>query len=49
VDRGKRSGLEIGQFSEGGAHLFHVRGGMVTRLVVYEDRHGAVADLGLTE
>ena len=45
--RGKRSGLEIGQFAAGGAHLFHVRGGMVTRLVVYEDRDRVRADLGL--
>src|SRR5207248_5748211 len=47
--RGKRSGLEIGQFGAGGAHLFHVRGGMVTRLVVFEGREGVLADLGLEE
>jgi ketosteroid isomerase-like protein len=47
--RGKRSGLEIGQFGGASAHLFHVRGGMVTRLVVYGDRHSALADLGLKE
>jgi ketosteroid isomerase-like protein len=47
--RGKRSGLQIGQFGGGSAHLFYVRGGTVTRLVVYEDRDSALADLGLKE
>jgi ketosteroid isomerase-like protein len=53
--RGKRSGLEIGQLGGSaahirtGAHLFHLRGGMVTRLVAYEDRNRALADLGLKE
>jgi ketosteroid isomerase-like protein len=47
--RGKRSGLEIGQFGASGAHLFHLRGGMVTRLVVFPDRDRALADLGLKE
>jgi ketosteroid isomerase-like protein len=47
--RGKRSGLEIGQFGAGGAHLFHVRDGMVTKLVAYEDRERALADLGIEE
>src|ERR1700736_6416350 len=31
--RGKRSGLEIRPLGESGAHLFHVRDGMVTRLL----------------
>jgi ketosteroid isomerase-like protein len=44
---GKTSGLEIGQIQRKGAHLFHVRGGKVTRLVVYFDRERALADLGL--
>jgi hypothetical protein len=43
--RGKSSGLELGQMRTDGAALFHVRGGKVSRLVVYFDR--AVADLGL--
>ncbi len=47
--RGKRSGLEIGELGKGGAHLFHVRDGMVRRLVVYDDRNQAIADLGLEE
>jgi hypothetical protein len=45
--RGKASGLEIGQMSNA-ANLFHVRGGTVSRLVLYFDRSRAFADLGLT-
>jgi ketosteroid isomerase-like protein len=45
--RGKTSGLELGQMRSEGAALFHVRGRKVTRLVIYADREGAFADLGL--
>jgi ketosteroid isomerase-like protein len=44
---GKTSGLEVAQMSQKGAHLFHIRGGKVTRLVIYLDRELAFADLGL--
>jgi ketosteroid isomerase-like protein len=45
--RGKASGLEIGRARAGQANLFHIRDGRVTRLVLYEDRDRALADLGL--
>jgi ketosteroid isomerase-like protein len=45
--RGKTSGLELGRTRATLAHLFHVRAGKVTKLVLYFDRESALADLGL--
>jgi ketosteroid isomerase-like protein len=45
--RGKLSGLEVGQLRAKGAHVFHIRGGKVTKFVRYLDRERALADLGL--
>ena len=46
--RGASSGVEIEQMGSKGAALFHLRGGKVTRLVLYTDRERALADLDLT-
>jgi ketosteroid isomerase-like protein len=46
--RGRVSGLELAQMLSDGAHLFHIRGGKVTRLVIYMNRERALADVGLT-
>jgi ketosteroid isomerase-like protein len=45
--RGKTSGLEVARMRAKGASLFEIRGGRVTRLVLYSDRERALADLGL--
>jgi hypothetical protein len=45
--RGKTGGTELTWLRGDGAHLFHIRGGAVTRLVAYSDRARALADLGL--
>jgi ketosteroid isomerase-like protein len=47
IGLGKTSGLEIGEIQTQGANVFHVRGGKVTRFIVYWDRERALADLGL--
>jgi ketosteroid isomerase-like protein len=43
--RGKKSGLELGQIRSKAARLLHVRGGKVTRLVIYLDRERALVEL----
>jgi ketosteroid isomerase-like protein len=45
--RGKASGVEIGRVTTNGANVFHVRDGVVKRLVLYWDRANAFEDLGL--
>jgi ketosteroid isomerase-like protein len=45
--RGKMSGLDLGQVQAKGAHLFRVRDGKVTKVVAYNSRDHALADLRL--
>jgi ketosteroid isomerase-like protein len=47
--RGKTSGVEVGESWARGANLFHIRDGLVRRLVLYWDRDRALADLGLED
>jgi ketosteroid isomerase-like protein len=47
--RGKASGVQLGEIRTKAANLFHVRGGKVTKLVLYVDRERGLADLGLSE
>ena len=47
--RGKASGLDVGRMGTRSAELFHLRGGKVTRLVIWAERKHAFADLGLSE
>ena len=46
---GRTSGLGLTQVGAGGASVFHLRDGKVTRFVNYFDRDRALADLGLKE
>ena len=47
--RGKTSGADISEMWTNSATLLHVRDGKVTKLVGYNSRDHALADLGLTE
>ena len=44
---GRTSGVDIGRVHTGGANLFHLRDGKVTRFALYWDRKHALTDLGL--
>jgi ketosteroid isomerase-like protein len=47
--RGRASGVDIGGVSTHGANVFHLRDGLVAKLVVYWNRENALADLGLRD
>jgi ketosteroid isomerase-like protein len=46
IGRGKTSGLEVAHTRARAANLFQIRGGKVTRLVLYFDSERALANLG---
>ena len=47
--RGRASGLEVEQMGSRAATLFQIRDGKVVKLILYWDRHHALADLGLAD
>ncbi len=47
--RGKTRGLDTERLGQQGAALFHIREGLVARLVAYLSSERALADLGLEE
>ena len=49
IGRGKTSGVTLGEMRTKAANLFHVRGGKVTRLVIWADQERGLAELGLSE
>ena len=49
IGRGKSSGVQLGQVRTKAANLFHVRGGKVTRLVIWADQERGLAELGLSK
>ena len=49
IGRGKSSGVQLGQVRTKAANLFHIRGGKVTRLVIWADQERGLAELGLSE
>jgi hypothetical protein len=49
IGQGKSSGVQLGQVRTKAANLFHVRGGKVTRLVIWADQERGLAELGLSE
>jgi ketosteroid isomerase-like protein len=47
--RGKTSGIDLQQMHAKGADILELRGGRVSRFVLYWNREHALADLGLSE
>jgi ketosteroid isomerase-like protein len=47
IGRGKTSGLELGHMRTKAVTLFHIRGGKVTRLLLYAEGQRALENLGL--
>ena len=45
--RAKAGGLDLAQMDTQQANVLHIRGALVTKLILYFDRNCALADLGL--